>query len=225
MQGWRKYLSSLDYSQHADVYEFGIYSGNSVNWINQSLKVADKNIRKIFGFDSFCGLPKETEQEREAVIAERGVFQWSAGDFSAQELFGVKNTQDAMNAIHAFVESTLGDETSLELIPGYYSDSLTDDIVEKYDMQPACYVDLDADLYLSTISALDFLFRNKLIRAGTFVGYDDWGGTPGWETMEDGVSKAHVEMAEKYNAEFQLIGLSGSGYPHIQTMFKVRSVG
>ena len=231
MEGWRHHLSRLNYSEHTDVYEFGVFTGCSVNWINESLAAAGKTARKIFGFDSFCGLPEEADEEKELSASREfqwkliDEFQWSFGDFNAQEHFGVTGVQEAMNSLRAFVEPTLENDAVLELIPGYFSDSLTDDIVEKYDMRPACYVDLDADLYSSTTQALDFLFRNKLIQQNTILGYDDWGGSPGWQTMEDGVSKAHLEIADKYNVDLQLIALTGAGYPHIQTIFEVRSIG
>lgn len=231
MEGWRHHLSRLNYSKHTDVYEFGVFTGRSVNWINESFAAAEKTVRKIFGFDSFCGLPKEADEEKELSASREfqwkliDEFQWSFGDFNSQEHFDVTSVQEAMNSLRTFVEPTLENGAVLELIPGYFSDSLTDDIVEKYDMRPACYVDLDADLYSSTTQALDFLFRNKLIQQNTILGYDDWGGSPGWQTMEDGVSKAHLEIADKYNVDLQLIALTGAGYPHIQTIFEVRSIG
>jgi len=225
MEGWRYALSEFSYSEYTDVYEFGVYTGASINWINEALFTAEKNIRKIFGFDSFCGLPPETETERELIISTGGDYQWRAGDFSSQEYFKTSLTEEVIKSIRNFVEPNLDKGTSLELIPGYFSDSLTDDIVEKYDMQPACYVDLDADLYSSTIEALDFMLRNKLIRAGTIIGYDDWGGTPKWQTQEDGASMAHVEIMHKYAVKLQLIGVGGGAYPHVHTMFIVRSIG
>jgi len=231
MEGWRHHLKRVRYSEYTDVYEFGVYTGNSVNWINQSLAAAGKPVRKIFGFDSFCGLPKEADEEKELSDSREfqwkleDEFQWKSGDFNSQEHFGVTGVEEVMSSLRAFVEPTFENGTVLELIPGYFSDSLTDDIVEKYDMRPACYVDLDADLYSSTMEALDFLIRNELIQRNTVLGYDDWGGTPGWQTMEDGASKAHVEIADKYNVDFQLIALTGRRYPHVHTVFEVRSIG
>ena len=43
--------------------------------------------------------------------------------------------------------------------------------------------------------------------------------------MEDGASKAHVDIADKYNVDFQLIAVTGGSYPHVHTVFEVRSIG
>ena len=129
MEGWRHHLKRLNYSEHTDVYEFGVYTGNSVNWINQSLAAAGKVVRKIFGFDSFCGWPKEADEEKEFADSMEfkwklvDKFQWGFGDFNSQEHFGVTSVQEVMNALRAFVEPTLENGTALELIPGYFSDS------------------------------------------------------------------------------------------------------
>ncbi len=225
MEGWRRSLADLSYLPHTDVYEFGVYTGASLNWINESLTHAGKSFRKIFGFDSFCGLPPETEEERVLSTLLGEDFQWRAGDFSSQEHFNTNNIEETMQSVRDFVEPNLSKQTTLELIPGFFSDSLTDDIVEKYDMKPACYVDLDADLYSSTIDALDFMLRNKLIQPGTIIGYDDWGGTPKWKELEDGVSKAHLDIMHKYNVKLQLLNVLGKMYPHVHTVFIVRSIG
>jgi hypothetical protein len=232
MEGWRFALSEYPYSEfsdYTDVYEFGVYTGVSLNWINEALDKSNiyggRDIRKIFGFDSFCGLPPETEDERIESVSNGDEFQWKAGDFDSQEHFNTNGIEETVQSVRDFVEPNLDEKTCLELIPGYFSDSLSDDIVEKYDMKPACYVDLDADLYLSTIDALDFMFRNKLIRVGTLIGYDDWGGTPKWKSCEDGVSKAHVEMMDKYSVKLDILRVFGQAYPHVHAIFIVRSIG
>ena len=222
MEGWRTALKDIEYSNETDVYEFGVFTGNSVNWINDALRNAGKTPRKVFALDSFCGLPKEIEIEKQESL-QRGVdYQWSQGDFDSTKHFGVKTVKEAMESMREFTKDSFNKETELKIIPGFYSE-LTDDMVELYDMKPACYIDLDADMYLSTIQALDFMFRNNLVVEGTIIGYDDWGGTLGWQTMSDGVSKAHKEIIDKYGVTFRLISIIGGAYPHVHTIFKVLS--
>ena len=225
MEGWRQALAQIEYAEHTDVYEFGVFTGKSIKYINDALSHVGKDIRKIFGFDSFCGLPKETEDERDEVISEVGIYQWREGDFDSQRHFGVSGVDKVVDSVNSFVRESVPESVDIEWIAGFYSDSLQDNIVKELDMQPASYVDLDADLYLSTIEALDFMFRNDLIQKGTVIGYDDGGGTPRWNTQEDGASKAHVEMCEKYNVDMQLLAKMGDSYPHVQTLFLVNSIG
>jgi hypothetical protein len=88
-------------------------------------------------------------------------------------------------------------------------------------MKPAVFVDLDADIYSSTYTALDFMFRNGLIQRGTLLAYDDWGGTPGWQTYSDGESRAHNEICNKYKVQVQHMVQYGYSYPHVQKVFLV----
>ena len=84
-------------------------------------------------------------------------------------------------------------------------------------MKPAAYVDIDVDLYKSTVLALDFLFRNKLIQVGTLIGYHDWGGL---EEFTGGESLAHKELTEKYGVVCEEIFRQGEGL-HVQKIFRV----
>ena len=84
-------------------------------------------------------------------------------------------------------------------VKGYFNDSLTDELVRRRRFQPALFVDLDCDLYISTIQACDlrpcppqpppltlltmsplrsqalrWLLRHRLIVPSTIVRYDDW---------------------------------------------------
>ena len=50
--------------------------------------------------------------------------------------------------------------------------------------KPAFWVDLDVDLYISTVQVLDFMFKNHLIVPTTLVSFDDWGATKEFEGGE-----------------------------------------
>ena len=63
-------------------------------------------------------------------------------------------------------------------------------------MLPALYLQIDCDLYVSAYQALDWMLANKLVVAGTIIGYDDW--TTGGE---GGEAQAHHEVVlGKYRA-------------------------
>ena len=59
------------------------------------------------------------------------------------------------------------------MVAGFYDRSLTAELATTRGMRPALYVDIDCDLYSSTVIVLTWLFENRLIRKGTILGYDD----------------------------------------------------
>jgi hypothetical protein len=199
------------------VYMFGVYTGESVsdiiNLFHNSYKYC-----KYYGFDSFIGLPKEEKEE----LGQEG---WTEGAFNACEAFGSNDMHLVMKQLRQNVRNQTNlNELSLTLVPGFFSDSLNTNLVTTYNLQPAVYVDIDCDLYSSTIDCLEWLYSNRLIVPGTVIGYDDWGGTPGWETNADGESRAHYEMCEKYKVRAKKIVQVGNSYPHVHTMFFVENV-
>jgi hypothetical protein len=212
---WRTQIANIiSDTGLTDIYEFGVYSGESVWDIQNLYNNKGIRVRKFFCFDSFVGLPQETAEP----IAQDC---WHQGGFNACEKFGVNTVEECINHTNIVVQQNANfDHTDLVFIPGFFEDTLTDDIVERLDMKPAAFVDLDADIYSSTYTALDFMFRNNLIVQGTLIAYDDWGGTPGWELGFDGESRAHREMCEKYQVQAQEIVQFGTAFPHVQKVFK-----
>ena len=96
----------------------------------------------------------------------------------------------------------------LELIPGFYNVSLTDELLRRHRFQPALLVDVDADMYVSTMQCLTWMFQNRLITAGTFVRYDDWPSCiepdpskcpPVW-----GQELAHRHLTETFGIEWKV---------------------
>ena len=112
----------------------------------------------------------------------------------------------------------LGDGYSV--YAGWFKDTLDAQLVQKGVFKPAAYVDIDADLYSSTFEVLDFMFKNKLIRAGTLIGYDDWGDTDLWTAGE---SRAHKEIVAKYGARCAQL-FSWGEPPLIRKLFLVVSL-
>jgi len=104
---------------------------------------------------------------------------------------------------------------NLTLVPGFFNESVNEDLLHKFQLQPALYVDMDADIYLSAIHPLDFMFAHNLIIPSTIVRYDDWprvwsrhGSSMG--TNMYGQAKAHYELTMKYNVRWKLVGDRGS---------------
>lgn len=213
---WRTALQQTIFqSSLTDIYEFGVYTGESVWDIKNIYDMNRISIRKFFCFDSFEGLPEETKEP----IAQDC---WVKGAFNASEKLNAKNVDDCIEKVNSIIRKQANfSDTELVYVPGFFEDVLTDDLVQKLDMKPAAFVDLDADIYSSTYTALDFMFRNDLIQRGTLLAYDDWGGTPGWQTYSDGESRAHEEICNKYKVQVQCVAQYGYSYPHVQMVFLV----
>lgn len=98
------------------------------------------------------------------------------------------------------------------------------------------YVDIDCDLYISSIQALDWIFKNKLAKVGTIIGYDDWwvdscsAGAGNLHPLDTSEGRAHLEITEKYNIEFECVGgscsLSGAKLPCVWgSFFRIKDIG
>lgn len=168
-----------------DIYQFGVYSGVSIDNI---LEVFNKYRQSmvVWGFDSFEGLPKENKEQ--LYFPE-----WEQGEFSSCDYFDVVDPREAADKIVAELSEKYP-EHIVNMIVGYFSDTLPNLNVDL--MVPASYIDIDVDLYSSTIELWDFMITNKLVQKGTMVYYDDW---KGWNYGE---GRAHMEVCEKYGIRF-----------------------
>jgi hypothetical protein len=186
-------LDYLDYVrkliQPGDIYQFGVYSGISIK--NLLKKYTEFNIpTNVWGFDSFCGLPKELNEKLHYDV-------WGEGEFSSCDYLNVKTPEEAANLIKQSIQQEYPNQ--IEMIVGFYEDSLK--TAYNQNMKPASWLDIDVDLYSSTIEAMEFMIKNNLIIPGTLVYYDDWKG------VEFGEGRAHIEICKKYNLKMEkLIG-------------------
>jgi hypothetical protein len=145
------------------------------------------NYTTFWGFDSFVGLPNE---DPIALLPSPGM--WQPGQFSARhELSGGYRTRtDALTGAEAYVPRSSasrplrpseakamiqhrlsGQSRRIELVEGFYNVSLTRELARR--AHPAMYVDINCDLFVSTMGALDWLLSNDLLVRGSLVGYDD----------------------------------------------------
>jgi len=195
-----------------DIYEFGVYTGTSLVGIVSGLKEIglESKVQHIWGFDSFEGLPKDTEGNN---------IDWSDGFYDASFALGVKNPEDAVQKILTHLEKDTHTNTSkMIFIIGFFSDSLTSSIVSTRGMNRALFVDIDSDQYIGTVQALDWLFKNNLIvPTVTVIAYDDWCQGIKWKGLAEGEPRAHREIAEKFLVKFKQI--------HNRPSFLVESIG
>ena len=153
-------------SPRLDIYNFGVYTGTGLHKLSSV-----RNFGHLWGFDSFHGLPSQDTNEslawRSSSGKDKGAF--NKGGYSAADATKVYN----LTALMSFVASRVG-RRNMTLVPGYFSDSLTPQLLQRYTFQPALHVDCDVDIYVSTMQSLDWMLANKLLVPSSTVRYDDW---------------------------------------------------
>jgi O-methyltransferase len=172
----RMLVEILSPNRLGDYLEFGVCYGTSMFCMFETLKEQHiKNVR-LFGFDSFEGLP--------ASVANDSTNNWEPGEFACSLEFTSKNLTE---------KGIDWDRTNL--IKGWYSETLTDDLKKKYDIKKASIIMVDCDLYSSAKEALNFCA--PIIKDMSIIFFDDWA------EEEIGEKKAFNEFL-KENTKFQV---------------------
>jgi O-methyltransferase len=170
--------------------EFGCFNGTSFIKAFQAyqywLVIAKKNNWKLkpntmFAFDSFEGLPELQESDR---LIDYDIF--DKGQYTCSEEAFRKNLNDAgvdMNLVN--------------IIPGFYSESLNKNLKAQLSMIKAIIVHIDCDLYSSACCVLDFV--TDLLQDGTLILFDDFFCYRGNHNY--GVQKAFYEWKHDNNIQ------------------------
>ncbi len=193
-----------------DIYTFGVYHGSSMVRLHHECRRGKKIPHKFYGFDSFLGLPAETEGIECLDIHFEG--QYSA----------IGETGQSIEEIIDGIRSKLIYNDQTEFIPGFFGDVLNAELREEKQFRPAAYIEIDVDIHKSAYEVLDFMCTHHLVVPGTIIYYDDWGGVTEWEAGE---SLAHKQMSEKYGIETgDPIHDLGDGKPHRSIAYRVTSI-
>ena len=198
-------VSVLD---NGDVYQFGVFSGNSMVDIAHGYCYMNKTINNFFGYDVFTGMPPE---ENEELLND----DWAEGTFNIDDhkhKFELESTNvegiidEIENRVRAvFDQYNVTITGEVKIFNGLVQDTLNIENLSKYDLRQASYVDVDFDLYYPSKFGLEFLFNQSIIGDNTIVGYDDWGGKPGFDNLSTGESRAHKEVFFDNDIEAQMI--------------------
>ena len=143
-----------------------------------------------FGFDSFMGLPAEDPKTLTPPggIWREGAYSLTSATRSTAFLSSVSKDMkksaervdkalsrhrqpDVASAVRYWESELHAAENRVRLIPGFYNETLTTRLAK--EVEPASYVDINCDLYVSTAQALDWLLRHRIARPGTLISYDD----------------------------------------------------
>jgi hypothetical protein len=150
-----------------DYLEFGVLAGRSfastylyhkrfAEGYRQRNKVNDlaAGHRRFFAFDSFEGLPAVDQTKIPPHWRGEGVMSVKQANF-------VNNIQTAGV-----------DLNDVEIVPGFYDKSLTEETRQKHKLTQAAIVNVDCDLFESTVPVLEFI--RPILVDGTVISFDDW---------------------------------------------------
>lgn len=155
-----------------DYLEFGVFRGwKFVEAYRSFVKAIDrwgkafntdvetqKKKMRFFAFDSFCGLPKVSGIDENAGFHE-GRYNCSQEKF----LEYLKESKTPPPYV---------DLSRVVIVPGFFEETLTDDLKKKHNMKSASVILIDCDLYSSTIPVLNFI--TDLLVNGTILIIDEW---------------------------------------------------
>jgi O-methyltransferase len=149
----------LEYAHLAEVkgdyLEFGMWKGGSmIAAYHLSKRFGSLSDMRFYGFDSFEGIPSLTVNKHEAKEFPPGAF--SAGHDEVRR-----------NLIAAKVEMS-----RVELIHGWYSDTLNQSTRQRLPVRAAAIVNVDCDVYESTVPVLQFI--QPYLVDGSVIIFDDW---------------------------------------------------
>lgn len=221
-------------SPRRDVYQFGVYTGIGLAKIAEYLEPSSRapskwrgmrlrqsvGIGHLWGFDSFQGIPEEAAEEQNAWSGTTAHFQ--RGGYSAADALRTHDTRSLVEKVARLVSSRSGRPiASTTFVQGFFNESLTPGLLESarragHPFQPALFVDMDVDIYTSTVQAMDWMLANRLIVAGSIVRYDDWptrNATTGRAagTSDYGQARAHREVTERHRIVWRRMAGLGRG--------------
>jgi hypothetical protein len=154
------------------VMEFGVWQGRTISRIGTHFSQ-----QKVWGFDSFVGLPEPwfTKSTQEGPSHPTGKF-----SLGGEELVSLPN---------------------VELVAGWFNDT----IPEWLEQNPGdiCFLHIDSDLYSSALTVLALL--NDRIVPGTVIVFDEmypWADYEKYDLWAQGEFKALGEWLANHNREF-----------------------
>lgn len=177
-----------------EIFQFGVLNGESMRIHRKAFPQT-----KMWGFDSFRGLPADTPSQQPFWNALGQKNKFKPGEYASEA--GMETQR--------ILTKELG---NVEFVAGFFNESLTHSLATTRHIQQAFLLDMDADLYVSTYQALDWVFSNGLIMPGTLIAYDDF-----WvnvcviserakkmqlNPLNAGEGLAHKRISEKYGVRF-----------------------
>lgn len=156
--------------------EFGVGWGSTYTW--QMRQILEKyHNSKLIGFDSFEGLPKETE----------GVW-FPARHAEGCLAFSKDVVLDGFDKLNVSL-----DDPRFKLVDGWFCDTLTDEL--RKTIENVIFVNIDIDIHRSAIGVLDFI--TPLLQKDAIIYWDDWKDPQDKYEGKWGEHLAYEEWSEK----------------------------
>jgi O-methyltransferase len=136
-----------------DYLEFGVYNGTSLVATFRETEALGLNHMRLFGFDSFEGLPPAAATDDEG--------KWKPGAWRSELEF-----------TEAVLAAEGVDRSRVFLIPGWFSATCNAATAQRHHIRKASVIMVDCDIYTSTKEALEFCA--PLITDRALLLFDDW---------------------------------------------------
>ncbi len=146
-------LKKIKGEEIGDYLEFGVFNGNSIGSMYLAKENTNTKSVRLFGFDAFEGLPVGSENE------DGGV--WKRGFYSC-----------SFEQMGKCLRERIVDPDKITWVKGWYNETLTNELKEKYKIKKLGIVFIDCDTYSSSKTVLDFIA--PLITEPVILCFDDW---------------------------------------------------
>lgn len=179
-----------------DYLEFGVFRGET---FRNAIRAAQQGFRasaggrfpgRFLAFDSFAGLPAVASMGD-------GVSPYAAGEFAASRA-ELERTLGALRTRHP-----------VEIVAGWFEDTLTPATAARLALRRAAFVNIDCDLYESTVPVLRFV--TPALQTGTILYLDDWYSQRG--SLDHGEARAVREWLAAHPHiqlnEYRTVGVTG----------------
>jgi hypothetical protein len=150
---WRKHRGRGDY------LEFGTFRGRSFTSFFRAAEKYGLDDVRFFGFDSFEGLPET-------------ITCGPARPGGSPDAFAAGNYACSRDEFEATLTTNGVDMSRVTLVPGFYNESLTQALKTELAVESAGIVNVDCDIYESTVDVLSFV--TDYLRTGSLLLFDDW---------------------------------------------------
>ena len=166
-----------------DYLEFGVSRGTSMSAVFRVLKQSRLSGVRLIGFDSFEGMPEDSDKEG-----------WAEGLYHS-----------TINATKKYLKNKDVDMSRVQLVKGWFKDTLNQRTKESLGIKKASIIMIDCDIYSASKTALNFSV--PLIEDYALLIFDDWGWTA--DSGIVGQKEAFEEIMEQYP---DLVATQLSGY-------------
>jgi hypothetical protein len=182
-----------------DYLEFGVYQGSAMTCMYRAATSMNLNKMRFVGFDSFEGMPEQSNHEDENV--------WNSGDFYSS----LANTK-------VYLSKNGVDMSRVGLVKGWFDDTCNSTTVQQQNIRKVAVINIDCDIYSSTKTALEFC--QPFIQDDVVIFFDDWNS---YDLAEKGLGerKAFEEFLA-VNTQFSARELKNLSYNKESTAFYVK---